>query len=242
VSKLKTQMFIALLVLLVFCADSSLFGQSWTAPMVDESTHDFEDVFAGQTSKYRFRITNTTEVALALTPAVSAGPFLVSLSAESIEPGESAELICWLATTIGFQGMHRATATVRFSGGRIGERQFLLKANFVPQVVTSSPAVCFSDFDTGKDNLTTLLVSVSKNSGLKLADVTSNSKHIRAKVLEVGEADKFIVYKMQFKLPGNAAEADREGKMNLMFRCGHSSLTRELEFYSPQSPSLRHAQ
>ena len=232
-----------MLALLLACTDvASVFGQSWTADMAEEKSHDFQDAFEGDVPEHRFLITNTNNSAVTLKPRVSAGPFIVSVTADSIKAGETAELVCKASTATGMRGERNATATLRISdGGKHGELQFVLKVNFVPKIVVSSPVVCFSDFEQGKDNLKTLSISASKNSGLKLADVRSKSKYIQAKILEVEESEKYLVYKVRFKLLGDATESELSGKMNLIFASDSSAAKTELGFYTTRLQPVQQA-
>ena len=196
--------------------------------MVSESTHDFGDVFEGrEPATHRFRITNTSKVSLSLTPQVSVGPFLASVTADSIAPGESAELVCKPSTNSGMNGLRVATATVRFGDGKTGERQFALKANFIPQISLSEPAIRFPSND-----VTSLLsLTISKDSNLRLFDVKSTSKSIRVKITETEETDRFLKYRLQFRLLDGEKEANPPGKVNIIFQSGSSTLQRELEFF-----------
>jgi len=192
--KMKILICIALTTILLTCGDApKLFGQEWAAQMADESHFDFGKVFEGQSRVHRFTITNTSDVELTLSPSVSAGLFVVSVSADLIRPGESAELICRPSTHTGAQGVRKATVTLRLGGGKIGELQFTLSADLVPKIKLSKPVIHFSDFTPGSDSVSDCYISVSKNSGLRLSDIKSKSDFISGKVIRMGATEDYLV-------------------------------------------------
>ena len=215
--KTNVRVTVFLLAVLTLGLSGSAMAQEWAHAMFDTSKHDFGEQLAGQVVEQRFKIKNNSTDKYQLESSVSAGEFFAEFSSNSIDAGETVELICRFQPSRQGLGARSATATVRFLGDKNGEHQISLKGKTT--LVKFEPGeLDFADVKLGEEAQTKAKLIISNFSNLQLADVQCKYRHVRARVGKPTKIEGAIVYNMNFRLLATAPRGTVEKKLSFVFR------------------------
>ena len=149
---------------------------------VDSAVFDFGTIAQGSPVEHLFTVNNTGTDALKierLNP--SCGCTAASLSAQTIDPGNSATIRAVFDTT-GFQGYKVKTVRVYSNDPQQPSVVLTIKGSVIPDVVVDPPRVFFGNIKKGSADSITVTVAGSEQNTIKILDVDSRSSDIALSV------------------------------------------------------------
>lgn len=160
---------------------------------IEDTVYDFGSVEQGKSVEYDFVLKNEGDAPLEITRVVpSCGCTATKLSADKIEPGETATVHAVFDTT-GFSGNKIKTIRLYTTDLENNTVVLSLKGEIIPEVTVSPKRIIFGNLIYGEDaekNKQEVTVKVREGSGVTLGALESRSKFLEVEELSSDKTQK----------------------------------------------------
>lgn len=195
---------LALVVLILAAASSTLSAKEWAQKMFKVTRHDFGHVAHGSKTDFSFEITNCYQEDVHIADVTtSCGCTTPTITKNTLKTWEKGAIIATFNTR-SYTGQRNATIKVVIDKPFYAEVQLTVGGYIHNDVDFEPGSVSFGDVDQGTASQKEITVTYYGRSSWRIKDVRSANDHLE---VELGEAMKLadrIVYKMKVKLKDGA--------------------------------------